>query len=171
GVARETDDVTGEDGDADLLPGEQHLAVFGNLVLLFAATQKALGIDAFETDKDARHSGASGLFDEPGNAVAHGVHLQDELDVEPLLFAHDDQAIEDRLPVLVAGEIVVGDEEPVDALGEVGAHDQLDVIGGTAAAFAALDVDDGAKGALKRAAAAGIEAGHTAAGATDAGGS
>ena len=34
-----------------------------------------------------------------------------------------DEAIEDRLPVLVAREIVVGDEEAVQALRDVRAHD------------------------------------------------
>src|SRR6185437_3609207 len=100
----------------------------------------------------------------------HGVHLEDELDVDTLLFAHGDQAVEDGLPVFVAGEVVVGDEEAVDALGQVLADDELDVIGGTAAALTALHVDDGAEGALEGAAAAGVEAGHVATGAADAGG-
>ena len=33
------------------------------------------------------------------------------LDLKPLLLAQVDEAVEDRLPVLVAGEVVVGDEE------------------------------------------------------------
>ena len=70
-----------------------------------------------------------------------------------------DQPVEDLLPVLVAGEIVVGDEEAPEPVREVGAHDLLHVVGGAAARLSALHVDDGAEGALERAAAAGVEAG------------
>ena len=37
-------------------------------------------------------------------------------DVQAVLFAQLDDPVEDRFPVLVAGEIVVGDEEAIDAL-------------------------------------------------------
>jgi hypothetical protein len=40
-----------------------------------------------------------------------------------------DQPVEDRFPVLVAREIVVGDEELGDALRGVRPHDLLDVVG------------------------------------------
>ena len=76
----------------------------------------------------------------------------------PWLVLEIDQPVEDRLPVAVAGEIVVGDEIVVDALGVIGAHDRLDVIGAPIARFAALDIDDRAEAALERAAAAGVEA-------------
>ena len=49
--------------------------------------------------------------------------------LKPSLLAQLDQAVEDRLPVLVAREIVVGDEEARDALRGIGAHDRLDVVG------------------------------------------
>ncbi len=83
-----------------------------------------------------------------------------KLDIELLDLAQLDQPVEDRLPVLVAGEIVVGDEEAAQALRVVVAHDLLDVVGRAAARLAALDIDDGAERALIRAAAAGVEAGH-----------
>ena len=73
------------------------------------------------------------------------------------LFAHLDQPVEDRLPIAVAGEIVVGDEKAKDALGQIGAHQPLDIVGVAPARFPALDIDDRAKAALKRAAAPGIE--------------
>ena len=60
---------------------------------------------------------------------------------------------------LVAGEIVVGDEELADALRPVQAHEMLDVVGRAEARLASLHVDDGAERALIRAAAAGVEAG------------
>ena len=62
------------------------------------------------------------------------------------------------LPVPVAGEIVVGDEEGLDPLREILADDRLEVVGGAEAALAPLDVDDRAEAALERAAAAEIEA-------------
>ena len=82
--------------------------------------------------------------------------------VKLLDLAQMDQAVEDRLPILVAGEIVVGDEEFRDALGPVGAHQRLDVIRRAIARLAALDVDDGAERALIRTAATGIERGRQA---------
>ena len=115
--------------------------------------------------KTRAHSGAARLLDEVRQAMAHGVDLNDELDVQLLLLAHGDQAVEDLFPVGVAGEVVVGDEEAVDALGEVAAHDLFDIVRRAAARLAPLHVDDGAERAQKRAAAAGVEGGDLAAGA------
>ena len=85
------------------------------------------------------------------------VDLDDELQPEPFPLAHLDQPVEDRLPIAVAREIVVGDEEAEDALGEVGAHQPLDIVGIAPARFAPLHIDDRAKAALERAAAPGVE--------------
>ena len=73
------------------------------------------------------------------------------------------EAVEDRLPVLVAREVVVGDEVAHDALGDVGADQALDIVGGAEARLAPLHVDDGAEAALEGAAAPGVEAGDRAA--------
>jgi len=70
--------------------------------------------------------------------------------------------VEDRLPVLVAREIAISDEEPVDAVLVVLAQDALDIVGAAAAGFAPLHVDDGAERALERTAAPGIEGRHVA---------
>ena len=69
-----------------------------------------------------------------------------------------DQAVEQRLPVAVAGEIVVGDEEALDALRDVLADDPLEIVGRAEPALAALHVDDGAERALIGTAAAEIDA-------------
>ena len=53
--------------------------------------------------------------------MALRIDLHEELEAQPFLLAQLDQAVEDRLPVLVAGQVVVGDEELVDALRQVGA--------------------------------------------------
>ncbi len=67
-----------------------------------------------------------------GNLVAGGVDLDDEARMDALL-AQFDQPVEDRFPVAIAGEIVVGDEEVADAIGDVDAHEGFDVIGGAIA--------------------------------------
>ena len=85
------------------------------------------------------------------------VDLEDQFELHALLL-HRDQPVDDRLPVAVAREVVVGDEEFAHALRDVFTHDRLDIVGRAEARFAALDVDDGAERALERAAAASIEA-------------
>ena len=54
-IAGEAEDVSGEDGGAGVLPLQQHLPVFGDLVLLLARAQQAVGIDALEADEHPRH--------------------------------------------------------------------------------------------------------------------
>ena len=93
------------------------------------------------------------LLNEIRHAVAQRVHLDRELEAEALIFAQVDQSIEDRFPVLVAGEVVVGDEEAADPGGVIGADDRLDVVGGAVARLAPLHVDDRAERALEWAAA------------------
>ena len=66
--------------------------------------------------------------------------------------------VEELFPMLVAGHVVVGDEERRDALPVVLADDRLEIVGVAEPALAALHVDDGAERALERAAAAEIEA-------------
>ena len=117
------------------------------------------GIDVLQPDEHRVAARARRLLDEAGDAVAQRVDLQQQADLEALVLAQLDEPVEDRLPVLVAREIVVGDEEFGDALRGVGAHDLLDVVRRAVARLAALHVDDGAERALERAAAPGIEAG------------
>jgi hypothetical protein len=59
--------------------------------------------------------------------------------------ADANNAIEDRLPVLVAGEIIVGDEEAPDARGPVTFDQMLDIVRRAPPRLAALHVDDGAE--------------------------
>ena len=96
----------------------------------FLAPISEFGIDVLKPDEHRVAPCARRLFDESGNAVTERVDLQQEPDPEPLVFAQFDQAVEDRLPIAVAGEIVVGDKKARDALRGVGAHDRLDVVGG-----------------------------------------
>ncbi len=156
-IGRETENVAGIGDGAGLFPHQHHLAIFGDAVLAFFRSAERGRIDALEADEHARHAGAAGLLDEIRQAMAQRIDLNQELDIHPFALTQLDQPVENLLPVLVAREIVVGDEEAVDALRDVGAHDRLDVVGGAAARDAALNVDDGAETALERTAAPGVE--------------
>jgi len=90
------------------------------------------------------------------DAVTQRIDLDDEFDVHPGAFAQRDEAVEDRFPILVAREVVVGDEETVHAVRNVAADDLFDIVGAAPARLASLHVDDGAEAALERTAAAGI---------------
>src|SRR4029077_2007834 len=111
--------------------------------------QQIVGVDIFEPNKDPLAAGARRLLDKVRDAVAERVDLDDELQPEPLALAHLDQPVEDRLPIAVAREIVIGDEEAEDALAKVGAHQPLDIIGIAPARLPPLHIDDRAKAALK----------------------
>src|SRR5215469_17307970 len=168
GVVGEAQDVAAIGDAADALPGQQHLAVFGDLVLALLGAEQAVGIDVLQPDEDPLHPGPRAFLDKIRDAVAEGIDLDEEIELEPFLLAKRDEAIHDRLPILVAGEIVVGDEEAVDALGDIRPDDRLDILGRAPARLPPLNVDDRAEGALIRAAAPGIEAGNGAGSAPDA---
>jgi hypothetical protein len=145
-------------GKPMMKPGLQHDPVFPDLVLPLFSALEGLRIDAFKPDEDLVAAGPRRFLDESRDLVAERVDLKDQLDRNALVGPQIDQAVEDRLPVAVPREIVVGDEIVVDALGVIGAHDRFNVIGAPIARLAALDIDDRAEAALERAAAAGIEA-------------
>src|SRR4029077_4024357 len=136
----------------------QHDPIFPDLVLPLLGALKRLRIDVLESDEDLVAARPRRLLDEAWDLVAERVDLKDQLDRDALVFPKIDQAIEDRFPVAVPSEIVVGDEIVVDALRVIGAHDRLDVIGAPVARLAALDIDDRAEAALEWTAAAGVEA-------------
>ena len=152
------EDVAGPGHDMRALPGEQHVAIFPDLVLPLLRAHQRFGIDVLKPDEDGVAAGPRRLLDEARNPVAERVDLQQKADPEALILAQFDQPVEDRLPVAVAGEIVVGDEEARDALRGVGAHDRFHVVRRAVARLAPLHVDDRAEGALERAAAPRVEA-------------
>ena len=158
-VGGKAEDIAGQRHDALRLPGEQHLAVFGDLVLPLLGAGEIVRVDVLEPDEDARDAGALRLLDEVRDLVAERVDLDHQAERNAVLLPQLDQAVEDRFPILVAGEIVVGDEEFVDALRPVEAHQLFDVVGRAEARLASLHVDDGAERALIGTAASGIEAG------------
>ena len=57
------------------------------------------------------------------------IDLDRQSGAEALALLQLDDAVEDRFPVSIAGEVVVGDEVPVpEALGGIGAEQALDVV-------------------------------------------
>src|SRR3954454_3351134 len=141
------------------MPGLQHGAVFGDLILAFACALQGVGVDILEADEHAVYAGSSCHLNEAAHLVSHGVDLSDDIEALSLNLAHFDQAVEDRFPVLIARQVVVGDEEIVHALSDIRAHDIFDVVSVAAARFASLHIDDSAEPAQERTAAAGVEAG------------
>ena len=160
-IGWEAENIARVGDDAMPPPGEQHLAIFPDLVLPLLGAEKRFRVDVLEPDEHEGGAGARRLLDEMRNAMAEGVDLQDELDAEFLALAQLDHPIEDRFPIAVAGEeIVVGDEKAGDALRRIGCRTiacprrrRCD-----GARNAPLHVDDRAEAALERTAAAGIEA-------------
>ena len=73
-----------------------------------------------------------------------------------------DQPVEYLLPVLVAREVVVGDEEASDPLLVVLADDLFQVVGTAEATLPTLHIDDGAERTLVGAASPEIDAGQRA---------
>src|ERR1700677_1951166 len=70
-----------------------------------------------------------------------------------------DQPVDEDFPVLVAGEIIVGEKKSVDPEFCVGADDRFEIVGRAEAALAALDIDDGAERTFERTSAPEVEAG------------
>ena len=98
------------------------------------------------------------LVDEIGNAVALGIDLDDEFDLEPAVLAKLDQPVEKASQFLLRARLSSVMKKPSMPCAEVLAHDRLEIVRRPEAALAALHIDDGAEGALIGAAAAQIEA-------------
>ena len=141
----------------DILRGTFKAHEYGDVILPFVGRRQILGVDVFQPEEYARATGANRFLDEAGNLVAHHVDLHRELNAQPLLLAQTDKAIENGFPVPVSRKVVIGDEKTASALGNVGPHESLHVVGAAAPRLVALDVDDRAETAIERASAAGIE--------------
>ena len=131
----------------------------------FLAAIRLSGLMFSKPDEGAAHARLGRLLDEARDLVAERIDLDGEAEIHALAVPHLDQPVEQRLPVAIAGEIVVGDEEALDALGVVLAHDLFQIVRRADAALAPLHVDDGAERALVGAAAAEIDARQVADGA------
>ena len=82
------------------------------------------------------------------------VDLDKEMNPDAVTLLQLNDPVKDRFPVLVAGEVVVGNEEGCDALSVVCPDQLFDIVSVAPAGLAALNIDDRAKGALEGATAA-----------------
>src|SRR6516162_7322195 len=137
-----------------LMPFLQHHAVFGALILALLRREKIVGIDVPQTDKDTADAGLRGLLDEVRDTVTQRVHLYREADLQALADPQLDHPIKERLPMAIAREVIIGDEEPSVTLAVVFTDRALEIVRRAKPALAALDVDDRAERALVGAAAA-----------------
>jgi len=106
GVAGEPADVAGTSDGTVLAPFLQHRAVFRDFVLTLLGREEIVGIYVLQTDKDTADTGLCGLFDEVRDAMAQGVHLDREADLQALADPQLDHSIEERFPMRIAGKIV-----------------------------------------------------------------
>src|SRR5215468_837224 len=157
-VGRKTEDVTRIGDGAVIAPHLQHFPIFGDLVLPLLGGDEIVRIDVLQPNKDPPHAGPGGFLDELRNLMAKGVDLDGESDIHPLALPQLDHAVEQRLPITIAREIIVRDEEPLDTLRIIITYDLFQIVGRADAALAALHIDDGAKRALVGTAAAEIDA-------------
>jgi hypothetical protein len=127
-IVGQTDDVAAVGYRPNALPRLQHRAVLGDPVLLRLRGDQIVGVDVLEPDEDAAHTGTARLLNKPRDQMAKGVNLNDEFEPHPLALAQLDDPVEDRFPVAVSREVVVGDEEVRYALGVVLTQNPLDIV-------------------------------------------
>ena len=70
--------------------------------------------------------------------MAQGIDLNNEFGIEAVNLPHVNETVENQLPVLVAREVIVGNEEPVNVLRRIGPDNFINVIGRTVAGFVPL---------------------------------
>src|SRR6516165_54108 len=87
-VAGKSEDIASEREDAVRLPGKQHLAIFGDLVLPLLGGGR---IDVLEADEGPGYSRTLGLFDEIWDLVAKGVDLDHQRKGNAIAFPQLDQ--------------------------------------------------------------------------------
>ena len=129
GIAGKAKDVAGASDGAVGAPLLQHLAIFGDLVLPLLGGDQVVGIDVLQPDEDAARAAPCVAF-----SMKFGILWQSVSTwmVKPMYMPSSCSLIirsNSDLPVAVAGEVVVGDEEAVDALRVVLANDRFEIVG------------------------------------------
>jgi hypothetical protein len=76
--------------------------------------------------------------------VAQRVDLNRQVNVDTF-GSQLDQAVKNQFPVLVAGEVIVGDEKALGAFGVILPDDALDIVRGAPALLPPLHIDDRAE--------------------------
>src|ERR1022692_198913 len=129
-----------------------------HIVLFLARRGQIAGIHAFHADENVGASRTARLGDEILDFPGENVHLHHELDDYFFFLAHVDQGVENCFPIFVAGKVVVSEKIELSAVGVIVVANGLDdSLGRTKAHLASLNIDDGAEGAFKRAAAAAVQ--------------
>ena len=95
------EDISRQRDDALRLPGEQHLAVLGDLVLALLRRGEIVRIDVLQSDEDARDAGPLRLLHEIRDLVAQRIDLDHQAERDAVLLPQLDQAVEDLLPFSV----------------------------------------------------------------------
>src|ERR1700677_720174 len=86
-VSRKAQYITGERDDALRLPGEQHPAVLGDLVLALVRGREVVGIDVFEPDEDPGDAGPLRLLNEIRDLVTQRVDLDHQPERDAVILA------------------------------------------------------------------------------------
>ena len=159
GVGGEAKNVAGIGNRAVVPPFLQHLAVFGDLVLPFLRSDQIVWIYVLEPDENSAYACFGRFLNEVRNLVTECIDLDGKTETGELGLAQMDEAIEQQFPISIAREIVIGNEESLDALRMILAHDLFEVVGRAEAAFAALHIDDGTERTLVGTAATEVDAG------------
>ena len=132
-VPRKAENVAAIGNDAGMFPCQQHLSVIGDLVLAFLGAEQAVGIDILKPDENTLNARPLCLFDKVRQLMTQRIDLDDKTDIQFFGLAKVDQFVEDDLPVLVSGKIVISYKERMQALSDVGADDLFNVLGRTPA--------------------------------------
>ena len=116
-------------------------------------------MNILQSDEHISDAGAFGFLDKTRDFVTLGIHLNGGRDIQLFLLPKLDQFVEDRLPILISGEIVVGNEKPFDTLLIARPNQAGDILRTSSPGFLPLDVNDRTEAALEGAAASGIKTG------------
>src|SRR4029077_1848060 len=116
GIGRKAEDIARIGNGAVVAPFLQHHAVVGDLVLTLLGGEQVVRVDVLKADEHAADAGTGRLLDEGWKLVTERIHVDGETDILLLALAKCDQAIEQRLTLVVSSEVAVGDEEAPDAL-------------------------------------------------------
>src|SRR6266571_3773562 len=115
-VVGKPDDVADVRGNIGVPVGFDQLRVLADVVLLFARCGEITRVDTFHADEDVDATCLPRLADEVLDLPGENVYLHHEFHGDLLFFAQADQSVEDRLPVFVAGKVVVGEKVKGDAV-------------------------------------------------------
>ena len=84
------------------------------MILPFVGCQQGIRINVLHTYKDFIDTRLHRFFNEIRNAMAEHIDLDQEPQSDTVIFPQRNHAVEESIPVFVAGKIVVGNEEPID---------------------------------------------------------